>query len=456
MKVIIYGAGEIGYSIASYLAAEENDVSVIDESLDRISYVRETLDVQGLQGRGSFPDVLEKANAANADLLIAVTQTDEFNIMACQMAYSVFKVPTKVAHIRSNHYLDPAWNHIYNPDHIPVDFIISPEREVAQSLLDNFHVPGAMSVVPNHHPSLSVVNLYCHENCPLLNQPFVELGRRFPELPFRVICILREGMPIIPGPQDTLYTHDEIYVVVEKSLLSRLLSLFGRENEPLENIVIIGAGRVGCALAEKVAQVYPNINVKLIEKDQEQARFAAKTLENAVIIQGDALDAQFLRESNVSSTDRVICVTNNDETNVLSALLSKNLKAKHVTALVNKDTYPKFLPSLGIDSVINPSTITISHILQRIHRGSIQSLSVLQGGFGSIFEHTITESSPLIGEKFRLFNIAHHCILGGIIRNKQFIIPKSQEFIQMGDHVILLVLRDSVSMIESLLKGSTL
>ncbi len=456
MKIIIYGAGEIGYSIASYLAAEQNDVSVIDESPERIAYVRETLDVQGLEGRGSFPDVLEKADAARADLLIAVTPVDEFNIMACQVAYSVFNVPTKVAHIRSNHYLDPAWSHIYNPNHIPVDFIISPEREVAQSLLDNFHVPGAMSVVPIHHPCLSVISLYCHEGCPLLKQPFADLGRRFPDLPFRVVCILREGEPIIPGPSDVLYAYDEIYVVLEKSLLSKFLSIFGRENDPLQNVVIIGAGRVGCALTEKIGQAYPTLNVKVIERDQKQALFAAKNLENVVVIQGDALDAQFLRESNVSSADRVICVTNNDETNVLSGLLSKNLKAKHVTALVNKETYPKFLPSLGIDSVINPSTITISHILQRIHQGNIQSLFVLQGGFGSIFEHTITDNSPLVGEKFRLFNVPHQCILGGVIRGKQFLIPKSQEFIQMGDHVILLGLRDSVSMIESLLKGSSL
>lgn len=454
MRVIIYGAGEIGYGIAAYLAAEENDVVVIDESADRIAYVTETLDVQGLVGRGSFPDVLEKANAHKGDLLIAVTPVDEFNMMACQVA-SVFKIPTKIAHIRSSHYLNSTSQHIYTNQQVPVDFIISPEIEVARSIVDTFYTPGAISLISLKLGSLKVVGLYCQEKCPLLNRPLSEL-RDYLGITFQILCIMRAGFPVIPEPDDTLHCNDEIYLVVEKGSLLRLLSAFGYYSYPLETVVIIGAGKVGCALAQVIAERHPDLNVKLIEKNQEQARYAAQVLEKATVLHGEALDAQFLRESNVSSTDRVICVTNSDEVNVLSALLAKHLKAKHVTALVNNRTYPSFLPSLGINSIITPSSITLSHILRRVYERNLQSLAVLQGGFFTILEHTIGPDSSLIGEKFRIFNVARHSLVGGVVRRDTFMIPPTQDFIQAGDHVILMVMRDSISSMENLLGGGVL
>lgn len=453
MKIIIYGAGDIGYSIAAYLALEENDIVVIDESPERIAHVSETLDVQALVGHGSYPDVLEKADARNADLLIAVSHVDEFNIMACQVAYSIFNVPTKIAHIRNSHYLDPAWRHIYNPDNIPVDFIISPEREVAQGIVENFDVPGATSVVALKNAPLSLVSIYCSESCPLLKHSLVRIGKRFPNMLYRVLCIIRDGVPIVPGPEDEIYAHDEIYAVVERSHVPQFLSAFGVESTPLEKVIIAGAGNVGIALAQELAIQMPDLSVKLIEKDKKIAHDAAQILENVVVIHGDALDVESLKEANVSSADMVVCVTNNDEVNVLSALLSKNFSSKYVTALVNSDTYPKFLPSLGVDSILNPSAITISHILSHVRQGNIKSLYVLQGGFGEVFENTVQEGSPLVGEKFRIFNVPEQSIVGGVIRDGAFVVPRSQEFIQAGDHLILLVMRDYIPNVENLFKG---
>ena len=456
MKIIIYGAGEIGYSIAAYLAAEEHDIVVIDEDPDRIAHVSETLDVRTLQGHASYPDILEKAEASKTDLLIAVSATDEFNIMACQVAYSVFDVPIKIAHIRSDHYLDASWRHIYNPDNVPVDFIISPEREVAESLVENFKVPGTTSVIPVPDAPVSIVSLHCYQGSPLLEMPLAAIGEKFPELPFRVLTVIRQGNPLIPGPTDILKPEDEIYVTLERAHLARFLSVFGVESEPLDKLIIAGAGNVGISLAETMAAHMPDVNVKIIEKDAAIARKAAQTLEDVVVIHGDALDAKALREANVSSADMMVSVTSNDEVNVVSALLAKNFEAKHVTALVNKDSYPKFLPSLGVDSVLSPGTITISHILQHVRQGNIKSLCVLQGGFGEIFENKVEGDSPLIGEKFRLFNVPGQSNLGGVIRDGEFLIPRSQEFIQAGDHLILLVMRDSITQIETLFRSRSL
>lgn len=453
MKVIIYGAGKVGYSIASYLSTEEADIIVIDEDQERVAYVNETLDVQAVQGHGSYPDVLQKIGAKDADVLIAVTPCDEFNIMACQVAYSVFNVPIKIAHIRGKHYLDPAWRHIYNPDNIPVDFIISPEQEIADSIVSNFQVPGAQGIIPLESDLLDIVSLYCSESCPFLNTPLSQLRELFPALSFRILSIMRDGSLLIPGASDQIYADDEIYVAIERAQRIHFLETFGLPTNPLESVVIMGAGTVGIALAEAVQKRMPDIEIKIIEKNAQRAQEAAQRLEDVIVLHGDALDTKTLREANAESADMLVSVTDNDETNVLAALLSKSINIGYVSALVNNATYLRFLPSLGVDSILSPSDITMSHILKYVRHGNMKSLHILKGGLGEILENVVLPGSPLIGEKFRTFNIHNRCTLGGVIRKNQFIVPKSGEFIQEGDHLILLAIRDEVARVEELFKG---
>lgn len=452
MKAIIYGAGQIGYNIAAYLSAEENDIVVIDESAELVNKVNENLDVQAVQGFGSYPDLLEKVGANKADLMIAVTPCDEYNIIACQVAYSIFKIPTKIAHIRGAHYLNPAWQHIYNPNNIPVDHIISPEKEVAKNLVTNLDVPGAIEVVNLETDLCTVVGLYCKESCPIINTPLKQVGELFPNLNFRVLCIVREGMPLIPGPDDQMFKGDEVYIAIEQEKLPRLTTLFGLNTSPLEKAIIVGAGNVGIALANELLTKMPDLDLKIIEHNEQKAQMAAQMIEDAVVIHGDALDANRLKEANVTTTDMVLSVMNNDESNVLCALLSKNLGAKYVTSLVNNATYPKFLLSLGVDSVLNPGAVTMSHILKHVRRTDIRSLHVMQGDFGEIFECDVEADSKLIGEKFRCLNVLTKSIVGGVVRSEEFIIPSSQDFIEENDHIILLVKRDFIPEIEKLFR----
>lgn len=448
MKAIIYGAGQIGYNIAAYLAAEENDIVVIDESAELVNKVNETLDVQAVQGFGSYPDLLEKVGARKADLMVAVTPCDEYNIIACQMAYSVFNIPIKVAHIRGEYYLDPVWAHIYNPDNIPIDHIISPEKEVAKTIVNNLDVPGAIEVVNLDTDLCTVVGLFCKDTCPIINTPLKQVGELFPNLNFRVMCIVREGRPLIPGPDDQMRKGDEVYIAIEQEKLERLTSLFGLQTEPIDKAIIVGAGNVGLALANELLAKMPDIDLKIIEQNEQKAQFAAQMIEEAVVIHGSALDADRLKEANVTTADTVLSVMNNDESNVLCSLLSKNLGAKYVMSIVNNPTYPKFLLSLGVDSVLNPGAVTMAHILRHVRRTDLKSLHVMQGDFGEIFECDVQADSKLIGEKFRTLNVPQKSIIGGVIRGGEFIIPSSQDFIEENDHMILLVKRDYIAEIE--------
>lgn len=452
MKVVICGANQIGYNIASYLAAEENDIIVIDESPDLIAYVRETLDVQAVVGLGSRPDLLEELAGTNTDILIAVMPSDEHNIIACQIAQSLLNIPTKIAHIRNQSYLNSRWfdKTVHS---FPIDYIISPERQVAQVILSNLKIPGVMEVVHLKNSESVVLFLHFDEHSPMNNIPLRQIGEQFVGLPFRVLGIFRNDQFVIPQAHDYLHSGDDAYVLVERDKLSRFLAVFGIKSEPLGKIVIAGGGNVGLYLAQGILRDMPDISLKVIENNRERARFLAETLEDVVVLHGNAIDLNVLKEAKLSQTDMLVSVTNDDAANILSSLLGKNLGVPRVTTLVSNMMYPKFLPSLGVDSILNPGFITISTILNHIRRGSIRTAHVLQGQVGEIFEASVPSDSKLIGEKFSLLNVQDKSIVGGIVRDGVFYIPSSEEFIEEDDHLILLVNNTYIGRVEKMLRS---
>lgn len=451
MKAIICGATQIGYSIASYLSSKDNDVIVIDESSERLSYVQETLDVQTFHGCGAHPDLLEAAGAQSSDLLIAVMASDEKNIISCQVAHSLFKVPKKIAHIRSQSYLNSPW--LIQTDYKDsINYIISPEQQVARVILSNLQIPGAMEVISLSTPQAVVISIHLSAHCPMNNIPLQQIGEQFPQMPFRVLSIIRHDHFIIPQAKDYLQPEDVAYILVEKTKLQKFLSVFAIQSEPIERLVLAGGGNVGFYLAQGIKQLMPTLDLKIIENNKERAQFLAQSLESTVVLHGSAVDINVLKEANVSQADMFVAITNEDATNILSSLLAKNFGCLRVSTLVSNIMYSKFLPSLGVDSILNPSFVTISKVLNHVRHGLIQSVHVLQGGLGEIFEATVAHGSELIGSSFSLLENDRQSIVAGLIRENVFSTPRSADIIEEGDHLVLVLATDAITKIEKFFK----
>ncbi|MBL4837826.1 MAG: Trk system potassium transporter TrkA, partial [Kordiimonadaceae bacterium] len=317
MKVIVCGAGQVGFNIAKHLASQNNDVTVIDRSRSLIRKISESLDVQAL-GYASDPDLLHKAGASDADLLVAVTISDEVNMVACQVAHSLFSVPTKVARIRNQAYLKPGWRDLFSRDNMPIDVIISPELEVANALVRRLEVPGAFNMVPFVDGKVRMIGLTLDEDCPVIDTPLRQLTELFPNLHTIVTAVYRKGKLFVPRSDDQLQAGDTIYIAVETETTERAMAVFGHEEKRANRIVIVGGGNIGYSLASQLEKKNTSANIKIIEMDTDRANKLAEMLDRTVVINGDALDREILNEANIAETDVVVSVADDDEVNILS------------------------------------------------------------------------------------------------------------------------------------------
>jgi trk system potassium uptake protein TrkA len=449
MKVIICGAGQVGYHIASYLASEQNDVTVIDQAPELIARVNETLDVQAFVGNASQPDVLENAGASDADMIIAVTFADEVNMVACQVAHSLFNVPTKIARIRQQSFLEPMWADLFSRDHMPIDVIISPEIEVAQAIARRLAVPGAFDMIPLAEDKVRVIGVRCTEDCPIVHTPLRQLTELFPELHIVVVGIVHEENAFIPKSTDQMYPGDEVYFVADTEHVPRALAAFGYQEQEAHRMVIIGGGNIGLNLA-KLIEATPDMTARIVERDQGRARKIASMLPDTMVTWGDGLDAEILEEINIRSADTVVAVTDDDETNILGSLLAKRYGVERTIALANKTTYSSLVTTLGIDVLVNPRAITVSTILQHIRRGRIRAVHSLRDGFGEIIEAEALETSPLVGSQIREGKLPSGVIIGAIVRDGEVVIPRGDTDVRARDRVILLATAGSVKKVEKL------
>ena len=448
MKVLVCGAGEVGLNIARHLAAEDNDVVVIDHSRERIEKVGEALDVQALLGYASHPDMLMQAGAEDADMLIAVTQSDEINIVACQVAHTLFRVPTKIARIRDRAYLDPAWSDLFSRDHMPIDVVISPEFEVARSLSRRLDVPGALDLADFADDRVRLVGVRLGEDCPVLNTPLRQLNELFPDLAITIVWIIRGERSLFPDPMEQLLAGDEIYFVSETAAVARAMVLFGHEEETARRLIIVGGGNIGLMLAQQIEAGDADIDVKLIEFDKARAETVADLLDHTIVLNGDALDPDLLEEANVSNTETVIAATDNDEVNVLASVLAKRHGCLRAVALINAGTFAPLISPLGIDAAVSPREITVSTILRHVRRGRIRSVYSLRAGEAEVIEAEAMQTSPLVGPALKDVKLPKGVLVGAVVRGETVIMPRGATVIKEHDRVILFAPHDVVKKVE--------
>ena len=454
MKVIICGAGQVGSSIARQLSAEDNDVTVIDVAEELIGRISEALEVRTIHGHAAYPDVIKRAGGADADMFIAVTSSDETNMVACQVAHSLFRIPTRVARIRHQSYLDPQWKDLFRVEHMPIDVIISPEVEVAEAIIRRLHVPGAADMIPYADGKLKVVAVHCEINCPVINLPVHVIRQRAHKLKMKILGLMHKNQFIIPTDDTILAAGDEVYFVADSNDVKRVMALFGHEEKAARRICIIGGGNIGTYIAQKLEQEDSTLRIKLIESDRARAQEIAAQLEHTTVICGDGLNQDVLMEANVNLAETLIGVTNNDEVNVLASLLAKRSGCQRAITLVNNASYMPLLGNVGIDVTVNPRETTVSTILQHIRRGKIRGVHTIHDGVAEIIEAEAIETSPLIGKSIEMIDLPPGIILGAIMRGDTVVIPQPDTVIHQNDRIIILTLVKAVKKVEQIFSVS--
>ncbi|MCD6034496.1 MAG: Trk system potassium transport protein TrkA [Rickettsiales bacterium] len=449
MRIIICGAGQVGTSIARQLAKESHDVTIIDHSGDSIRRISDSLDVNTYIGFASHPSVLEEAGASHADMLIAVTGTDEVNMVTCQVAKSLFNVPKKIARVRNQNYLEEQWKDLYRQDHLPIDVIISPELEVARAVNQRLHVPGAIETIPFINGKLKVLAVRCSMDCPLIDRPLYRLNERLHNSLISIVGILRGEHLLIPGENERLMPGDEVFFITPSENVPHAMELFGFEGREARRLIIIGGGNIGLYLAQELEAAHEDTRIKIIELDRERAEFIAGKLERTTVINGSALEHEILQEANVWGAETVIAVSNNDQVNILASLLAKRFGAKRALTLVKSDSYTPLMSSLGIDVDVNPREITVSSILQHIRcEGNIKAVHTICNGAAEIIEAKADASSPIIGKMLKSLELPSQVMVGMIVRDKTMVIPTENTIIHAGDCLIMLCMAAAVKTVE--------
>ncbi len=454
MRILICGAGQVGYGIAERLSRENNDVTVIDNSAELIQNIQDRLDVRGYVGHGSHPDVLYRAGAENADMIIAVTLYDEVNMVACQVAHSLFRVPTKIARIRGQSYKQAHWQNLFTTEHMPIDVIISPEIEVGDVILRRIALPGAKDVVLFNDETVAMVAIDCDENCPLIDTPLSQLTELFPDLNAVVAGIARNGVMITPRSADQILLGDTAYVITDRKQVRRTISIFGKEQPEASRIVIAGGGNIGVYLASQIEARLPNARVKIIENSRSAAERLAEELKRTVVLHGSALEETVLQEAGVENADLMVAITNNDQVNILSSVLANKLGCKSNLALLNNVGYHGFTRSLGIDDFINPRSVTISRVLQYVRRGRIRGVYSVENGAAEIIEAEALDASPLVGKPLRELDLPAGLRIGMVSHEGVLQRPTGDLVIRPNDRVIMLATSDHIQEVEQMFRAS--
>ena len=455
MNIIICGAGRVGFTIAKLLTEQNHSVTVIDQSSEDIQKIIEALDVKAIVGKATYPSILEKANATDADMIIAVTRNDEINMLICQIAYTAFNISKKIARIRSQNYLDPKFSKLYNKENLPIDVIISPEIEIAKSIQRKLESPGTLDNVPFADNKIKLLEILIEESCPIANIKLNELTQKFPKLNANILGVIRDEKFIFLKKNNVMKKNDKAYVVINSSQIKETLGAFGH-NEKLSNkILIIGGGNIGFNLAKNIENTFEDARLKIIEKDKKRAEFIANELNNTIVINGNGLDEDILAEVNLEDVETVIALTNDDEDNLMvSVLVEKFSKEKRTMALINKPNYSLLQSSLKIDDLIDPRMTTVSSILKHVHKGSIENAYSILSGEYEVIEAEIIETSELVNKELKNSNLPDEIRIGAVLRKDEIIIPRSNFVFKNEDIVVFLAKRDQLSIVENMFRLS--
>ena len=451
MKIIVCGAGEVGLNISRQLVEEDNDVTIIDESEDLLRIINQSLDVKSICGIPSYPEILEKAGADESDMIISVSENDELNIVTCQVAKYIFKIPLKIARIKQSNYLDKKWSNLFSKECLSIDVIISPEVEVANAISRKLSTPGAFDSFLLGNKSVRVIGLTVNSDCPVINTPLRMFPGIFSGLEIKLLVIYRNNETLIPSGKEEIYPGDEIYFLVRNSELFRALRVFGLKNQETRKLVVIGAGNIGLNFIKLIERDYPDVICKVVENNLKRSEEIVNQLSDQnTILNGSALDIDLLEEAGVSSSEAVIAVTDDDEVNVFSTLLSKELGCKRSMAIVNNSIYRQLSKKLNLDVMISPKTITTSAILRHVRKGKVREIHDFGDNRGEIMEIEILPTSKFVDKKIVELELSDGVIIGAIIREEEIIFPDFQTILHINDKIILYTLPDSIKEVEKL------
>ena len=454
MKVIICGAGQVGWQIARHLSGERNDVTVVDQDPELVRRATDSLDVQGVAGFASYPDVLDRAGARDADMIIAATHSDEVNMVTCQVAHSIFGVNRKIARLRSQSYLDAIYSDLYRRQHMPIDVVISPEREVATAALQRLSAPAAFDTERFMDGQAQLLGILIEEECPVVHTPLRQLTDLFSTLRAVVVGVRRDGALFSPNPGDQLFVGDECYVFAHVEDVPRTMEVFGKRMAKQERVVMVGGGNVGLAVATELETRADRVRAKVIEKDRKRAEIAAEALERTIVLHGDGLDVSLLTEAGVSRADAMLAVTDDDKTNMLAAVRAKSEGCPYAIALINDPTLVPLMGPLGIDAYINPRATTVSSILRHIRHGRVRAVYSIGDAEAEVIEAEVLSTSPMAGKRIADIDFPEGVLVGAVRKDDKVIRPMGNTRIDEGDVIALFALTKDVPEVERLMQVS--
>ncbi|MGD8910675.1 MAG: Trk system potassium transporter TrkA [Chromatiales bacterium] len=435
MKIIILGAGQVGRSVANALVSEANDITVVDQNAALLQELQNRLDLSTVKGHAGQPDVMRRAGAEDADMILAVTNSDETNMVACQVAYTLFHTPMKIARVRAQGYLDNP--QLFDARAFPVDVLISPEQLVTDYILKLIEFPGALQVLDFADGKVRLVAVKAYHGGPLVGHALSTLYDHMPEVDASVAAIYREGKVIQPKGDTVIEAEDEVFFIAAAENIRSVMSELRETESPYRRLIVAGAGNIGRRLASALEQKY---RVKLIENNSVRAREIAERLEMAIVLHGDAADENLLLEENIENTDVFCAVTNDDEANILSAMLAKRLGAKRVMSLINRPAYVDLVQSGPIDIAISPQQATIGTLLTRVRRGDVVQVHSLRRGAAEAIEavaHGDRSSSKVVGRAIEEIKLPKGTTIGAVVRGDEVLIAHHDTMIESEDHVIL-------------------
>jgi len=438
MKIIILGAGQVGSSVANSLASESNDITVVDINAQLLSEMQDRLDLRTVQGHASHPDVLRQAGADDADMIIAVTNSDETNMIACQIAYTLFHTPTKIARVRELGYLN--YPHLFTHEALPVDVLISPEQLVTNYIQRLIEHPGALQVLDFAGGRVRLVAVRAVTGGPLVGNQLSTLAEHMPGAEARVAAIYRQGKAISPEGDTIIEADDEVFFIAAASNIKAVMNELRRQEKPFKRLIFAGGGSIGRRLCAVLEDKY---RVKLIEHNAANAKRVAEELEKTIVLRGDAADEELLLEENIEDTDVFCAVTNDDEANILSAMLAKRLGARKVMALINRGAYVDLVENTSVDIAISPQQATMGSLLTHIRRGDVVNVHSLRRGAAEAIEaiaHGDTSSSKVIGHSIEEITLPKGTSIGAIVRGEEVLIAHHDTVIEAEDHVILFLM----------------
>ncbi len=454
MKVIVCGAGQVGWQIARHLAGEGNDVTIIDSNAELVRRAAETLDVQGVAGFASYPDVLDRAGARDADMIIAATYSDEVNMIVCEVANSVFGVQRKIARLRAQSYLEPIYSDLFQRDRLSIDVVISPEKEVADAALQRLSAPAAFDTESFLDGRALLLGVDIGPDCPVIDTPLRQLTDLFSTLRAIVVGIRRAGRLFAPSADDQIFVGDQCYIFADTADMPRTMEIFGKTHSKIDRVVIIGGGNVGLAVAKALESSPQKIRVKMIEKSRARAEVAADALTKTIVLHGDGLDTAILDEASIATADAVLTLTDDDKTNLLAAVRAKQMGCKMSICLSNDPTLLPLVSPLGIDAYLNPRATTVSSILRHIRHGRVRGVYSIGDAEAEMIEAQVLGTSPLAGQKIKDIAFPDGVLVGGLMKGGKLVKPTGDLRIDEGDVIAIFAMAADVPEVERLLQVS--